>query len=73
MTDNIGPTTTTRVRLTPHQRDVWNWYRKLRLPAPAHYAPGAVWKLAAKGYVSVEERHGPRGGRHLYVTEVHHV
>lgn len=69
-------TTTIKPRLTPHQREVLDRYtrRYLRTGRPVSVAHlgsrGAVAHLVEKGRLTVEDRPGPRGGEHLYVTPV---
>lgn len=68
---------TARPRLTRHQREVFA--RVERLSRSRHGqavaltdigSVGAVGHLADKGYVTLEERRGPRGGSHWYITQV---
>lgn len=61
-------TTTTRKRLTPHQREVFTRIER-QTRSPRGYARsevigsrGACQHLEAKGYITVEEVSGPRGG-----------
>lgn len=61
-----------RPRLTPHQREVFTRYQSaiIRTGGPVLVerlgSRGAVAHLEHKGYLTTENRPGPRGGQHLY-------
>lgn len=62
----------TRKRLTTHQAEVYKCIERRAKHGPVHIrdigSKGAVLHLAEKGYVTIENRPGPMGGDHLWIS-----
>ena len=61
-------------RLTPHQIEVLLRIRRIwrdhPIPASRIGSMGALTKLRDKGYISLHNYSGPRGGKNYYITAV---
>jgi hypothetical protein len=64
--------TSTKKRLTPHQKEVYGRLQRLSgngnrwVPSTLIRCVGACEHLVDKGYALREERSGPRGGTHYF-------